>query len=381
MRIRALAAAGAAAGALAVVPAVALAGGTPSAGPGRVPTSTTPTPRPTTTTPTTPAPTVTTPTVTTSTSTTPITTTTATTPAPVSATRVKATAKLYLAKLFTVKRTEVTVPGRDVTVHGVVTPYRAGQTVVVEAIEHDRVFARRTLRLQPSKRRVYGGFSVTIRAPKPGVVAVVLKHAKSTLMTAFTAERHYRVLAEATAPGSSGEMVDLLQSRLAALHVYIPRTGRFDYGTELALDTYHRLLGQGEGDTSAGPATVNDLLNGTGAFHVRFPSQGYHAEGDLSDQVLAYIDGDQVRYLLPISSGKPSTPTILGSFRVYRKQPEYTSDGMYFSNFFSGGYAIHGYDPAPDYPASHGCMRLNMVDAIFAYNLLTIGDWVDTYFT
>ncbi len=53
---------------------------------------------------------------------------------------------------------------------------------------------------------------------------------------------------------------------------------------------------------------------------------------------------------------------------------------MYFS-FFHGGYAIHGYDPAPDYPASHGCMRLPIVDAITAFSWTRVGDWVDTYYT
>jgi hypothetical protein len=379
MRIRVLGATAVAIVALGGVPAAALAGGSVAAGAVQtIPTPTTPTPTPTT--PTSSTPTATTPTATTPTVPT-ATTPTTPTPAPAKVKRVKGTAKLYLGGLFTVKRTAVTVPRRDVTVRGVVTPFRPGQRVVVEAIEHHRVFARRTLTLRPSRRRVYGAFAITVRAPRAGVVAVALRHSRSKLMGAFTAERHFQVLSERVGPGSTGRFVQLLQSRLAALHVYLPQTGVFDYGTELALDTYHRLLGQGEGDLSAGPATVTHLLDGVGAFHVRFPKQGYHAEGDLSDQVLAYIDGDQVRYLLPISSGKPSTPTILGSFRVYRKQPEYTSDGMYFSNFFSGGYAIHGYDPAPDYPASHGCMRLNMVDAIFAYNLLSIGDWVDTYFT
>ncbi len=113
---------------------------------------------------------------------------------------------------------------------------------------------------------------------------------------------------------------------------------------------------------------------------MRFPAQGHHAEGDLTHQLLALIDGRRVRWIFPISSGKPSTPTILGSFRVYYKQPYYTSDGMYFSSFFHGGYAIHGYNPAPDYPASHGCLRLPMADAIPAYRWLALGDWVDTYY-
>ena len=60
---------------------------------------------------------------------------------------------------------------------------------------------------------------------------------------------------------------------------------------------------------------------------------------------------------------------------------EYYDSPMPFSIFFHGGYAIHGYDPAPDYPASHGCMRLPIVDAISVFDWLELGDWVDTYYT
>jgi lipoprotein-anchoring transpeptidase ErfK/SrfK len=53
---------------------------------------------------------------------------------------------------------------------------------------------------------------------------------------------------------------------------------------------------------------------------------------------------------------------------------------MYYSNFFISGYAIHGYNPAPDYPASHGCMRLPIGDATSVYGWLAMGDWVDVYY-
>jgi lipoprotein-anchoring transpeptidase ErfK/SrfK len=86
-----------------------------------------------------------------------------------------------------------------------------------------------------------------------------------------------------------------------------------------------------------------------------------------------------VYWIFPISSGKPSTPTILGSFRIYNRVPGYLPDGMYYSDFFIRGYALHGYDPSPNYPASHGCMRLPIQDAIAAFNWLAIGDWVDVY--
>jgi lipoprotein-anchoring transpeptidase ErfK/SrfK len=147
----------------------------------------------------------------------------------------------------------------------------------------------------------------------------------------------------------------------------------------LAVDAYHRLLRHGVSPSLDG-ATVSDLLNGVGQFHIRYPKHGRHAEGDLTRQVLALIDNGKVVALYPISSGKPSTPTVLGSFRVYLKTPGYLPDGMYYSSFFTGGYAIHGFNPAPDYPASHGCMRVPIVDAISIYRWLNVGDGVDVYY-
>jgi lipoprotein-anchoring transpeptidase ErfK/SrfK len=172
--------------------------------------------------------------------------------------------------------------------------------------------------------------------------------------------------------------VDLIQQRLAALHFYIPQTGVYDEGTRLAIDAYHRLLRRGTSQNLDG-LTVSYLLDGFGEFHVRFPHHSRHAEGNLSLQLLALIDGSTVRDIFPISSGKPSTPTIRGSYRIYSRVPGYLPDGMYYSNFFIRGYAIHGYNPAPDYPASHGCMRLPIVDAVPVFDWLALGDWVDVY--
>jgi lipoprotein-anchoring transpeptidase ErfK/SrfK len=104
-------------------------------------------------------------------------------------------------------------------------------------------------------------------------------------------------------------------------------------------------------------------------------------EGDLSAQLLALIDHGRVQVIYPISSGKPSTPTILGRYRVYERVPGYLPDGMYYSDFFIRGYAVHGYDPAPDFPASHGCLRLPISDAISAFDWLALGDIVDVYGT
>jgi lipoprotein-anchoring transpeptidase ErfK/SrfK len=43
---------------------------------------------------------------------------------------------------------------------------------------------------------------------------------------------------------------------------------------------------------------------------------------------------------------------------------------MYYSNFFIGAFAIHGYVVVPPYPASHGCVRVPMWVAIRLYGLI-----------
>lgn len=295
-----------------------------------------------------------------------------------SATAVPGQAHLYLSGAFFVHRDAVTVPGRTVEVQGFVRPYVPGQTVEVTAQVGGRRFKRDRLRIKPAGPGV-GAFTERLRSPVAGIVHVKVTHRRTPQMRGFFAERALAALSTAVGFGAQGPMVDLLQQRLAALHLYIPQTGVFDEQTALALNAYHRLLGWGEGNVNADPHTIADLLNGAGAFHVRYPGDGKHVEGNLGSQLLALIYGAHVYRIYPISSGKPSTPTVLGRYAVYSKVPGYLPDGMYFSNFFTGGYAIHGYDPAPDYPASHGCMRLPIVDAVSVYDWLRIGDRVDVY--
>jgi hypothetical protein len=198
-------------------------------------------------------------------------------------------------------------------------------------------------------------------------------------MRGFLVKRALTALDDHVSFGSTGRFVVLLQKRLAALHFFIPQTGVYDAGTGLALDAYHRLLHWGASQTLDG-RTISYLMDGYGAFKVRYPKHGRHAEANLSRQLLALIDGSQVEQIIPTSSGKPSTPTILGDYRVYMREAGYNSEGMYYSDYFVRGYAIHGYDPAPDYPASHGCIRIPIADAIPTFNWLAAGDWVDVYY-
>jgi len=291
----------------------------------------------------------------------------------------RAAVRLVVQGAFVVHGNAVTVPGRRFAVTGVTAPYVPGQTVgVVTTIGRHRI-SRDRLRIKPSANGRTGQFTETLRSPAAGSVQIVVTHRRTARMLGFIARQGIAALAAQAGPGARGPFVELIQQRLLALHVYLPPSGIFDGQMALALDAYHRLLGRGVSPALDG-ATVAALLNGEGVFKVRHPRDGKHVEGNLGRQLLALINGSKVYRIYPISSGKPSTPTILGHFRVYQRDPGYLPDGMYFSDFFSGGYAIHGYNPAPDYPASHGCMRVPIADALSIYNWLTYGNVVDVYY-
>jgi hypothetical protein len=286
---------------------------------------------------------------------------------------------LTVPDAFLVSHRLVTVPERTVHVHGVVRPYVPGQWVLVQSSVNGKVFKTDHLQIRPAPGGHDGQFTESVSSPKAGRVTVHVGHTRNAALGGLLASRTITALDPNASFGSTGLFVQLIQQRLAALHFYIPQTGVYDSGTGWAIDAYHRLLHRGTSQTLDG-RTVSYLLDGFGQFKVRFAQNGRHAEGNLSLQLLALTDESKVVAIYPISSGKPSTPTILGNFRVYSKVPGYLPDGMYFSNFFISGYAIHGYDPAPDYPASHGCMRVPIQDAISIYNWLAVGNWVDTYY-
>jgi hypothetical protein len=286
---------------------------------------------------------------------------------------------LTVPDAFLVSHRLVTVPERTVHVHGVVRPYVPGQWVLVQSSVNGKVFKTDHLQIRPAPGGHDGQFTESVSSPKAGRVTVQVGHSRNAALGGLLASRTITALDPNASFGSTGLFVQLIQQRLAALHFYIPQTGVYDSGTGWAIDAYHRLLHRGTSQTLDG-RTVSYLLDGFGQFKVRFAQNGRHAEGNLSLQLLALTDGSKIVAIYPISSGKPSTPTILGNFRVYSKVPGYLPDGMYFSNFFISGYAIHGYDPAPDYPASHGCMRVPIQDAISIYNWLAVGNWVDTYY-
>jgi peptidoglycan hydrolase-like protein with peptidoglycan-binding domain len=170
----------------------------------------------------------------------------------------------------------------------------------------------------------------------------------------------------------------MLQRQLALRRYEVPINGVFDEATGRAVLAFRKIVGLQRAET-ANAGIFQRLRDGAGYYTVRYPRDGSHVEANLTKQVLVEVQHGRVRRIYTMSSGKPSTPTVLGHFQVYMKTPGTNSEGMVDSNYFIRGYAIHGYAEVPVYAASHGCLRIPIPDAPQVYAWVQVGYWVDVY--
>lgn len=198
------------------------------------------------------------------------------------------------------------------------------------------------------------------------VVAVHNKHRSRRI--------RFRVSVPRLKPGRTTKFFHRLM-RAAGYRVDLSK--RINGISKLAILAFRKTNGMGRSDNYRS-AIFRKLLHGKGAFKLRYPKAGKHVEVDLSRQVMVLAKNRRPVGTFHISSGSPATPTVRGKFRFYSKQPGYNAKGMYYSVYFYGGYATHGYDPVPTYPASHGCVRNPIPNAHWIYNWIDIGDpiWV-----
>ncbi len=127
-------------------------------------------------------------------------------------------------------------------------------------------------------------------------------------------------------------------------------------------------------DEQAGARLVQAAFDGRGGYRVRHPAAGEHAEVPLAKQVLVLTKGARPFAIYPVSTGKPSTPTVTGHYHFYLRSPGYNSEGMYYSFYWYRGYAVHGYAEVPNYAASHGCVRTYIADQPRIYYQLHQGE-------
>ena len=177
--------------------------------------------------------------------------------------------------------------------------------------------------------------------------------------------------------GSSGTAVAAVQRRLLALGFWLSNAdGSYGLTTTQAVMAFQ--FWSGLSVTGVTDDATASLLNST----LCRPTTTY--TGDLFEvnktkQIAFLVRGGQVRWVIHVSTGNgrdydeanKKNPgqreigvaiTPVGDFKVYRVADQARYEGtlgtMYRPRFFSGGVAVHGAGSVPNYPASHGCVRV-----------------------
>jgi peptidoglycan hydrolase-like protein with peptidoglycan-binding domain len=270
----------------------------------------------------------------------------------------------------------VGVPRRPVRVRGTVAPFSAGQQVQLDFFLRSKRVKRKT---RPVVQTAKGGrYGYWFKPKRRGVYRVRATLIGGTVPARRRPAKRLYVVRPSAGPGASGTNVRALQRRLADLGYLTPVNGSFGASTGRAVLAFRKVNGMVR-NSFASRKVFGRLAGGGGGFRARYPSLGKHAEFDWSRQVLALFRGAKPQIVVPASSGKPSTPTVFGSFRFQRREPGTNSHGMYYSTYFVGGYAIHGYPSVPTYAASHGCIRIPIPSAQRVYDWIELGDPIRVY--
>jgi peptidoglycan hydrolase-like protein with peptidoglycan-binding domain len=172
--------------------------------------------------------------------------------------------------------------------------------------------------------------------------------------------------------------VKTTQQRLIALG-YLLRgddDGRFGPATQnaiLALQKWERLDRTGLLDSR----TKSRLATAAHPSPITHGGTGKRAEILLDRQVALLISNDKVVRTIAVSSGKPSTPTPPGDYRVYAKIQRWWSvpfrEWLPYALPFVGGIAFHEFGDVPAFPASHGCVRQSPTVARWTYDFAYVG--------
>ena len=172
--------------------------------------------------------------------------------------------------------------------------------------------------------------------------------------------------------------VKQVQLRLITLGYLPPGTadGRLGPTTEegiLAFQKWERLNRTGVVDG----ATRARLNTAQRPSPVSQGSAGRRAEVLIDRQVALLIVDNKVFRAIAVSTGKPSTPTPPGNYRVYAKIARWWSvpfrEWLPWAVPFVGGIAFHEFAIVPVYAASHGCVRQPVAVARMTYDFASVG--------
>jgi hypothetical protein len=277
---------------------------------------------------------------------------------------------------LTYKGRSYVVKGDQVLVRGTLKPVVPGQKVVVELFRHGKKISQATRNVRSD-----GTFQAKVRARRDGALALWVTHKKTDQQKQANARLGLTAIVPSAHMGSHGTKVRLLEAGLAKLGYVTTRGPHFTAATARAVIAFRKVNKMAR-ITTASKTVFRMLFAGKGGFKLRYPSAGpggKHVEFDWSRQVLVLARGGAPERIYHASSGKPSTPTVFGTFHFNRRQAGTNHLGMVWTTYFFGGYAIHGYHSVPTYAASHGCIRVPIPNAHSIYRWLNLGDPIFVY--
>jgi len=260
-----------------------------------------------------------------------------------------------------------------VPVQGTLSPYVPGQKVEVTFyLDGHRLVSRKVAVSKGSGEE--GTFESSVIVKADGKYAVAAKHkANAALGGDSTVRKSWKVSFPSLHPGECGKVVKGFKKAMAEMG-YVSGGGKCFNGRLGREVLAYRKVNDMNRSQKAGAGLVKKAFGGEGGYHVRYPKAGEHVEVPLSKQVMVLIKNGEPFAVYPVSTGKPSTPTITGHYTFYRQEPGLNSHGMYYSFYWHNGYAVHGYAEVPNYAASHGCVRTFIADQPRIYEQLHYGE-------
>jgi hypothetical protein len=260
-----------------------------------------------------------------------------------------------------------------VPVTGTVTPFVPGQHVAITFYLNGSQLLSRQVAVQHGPNQT-GTFESSVVVKGSGKYAVSAKHvATATLGADSTVRKSWTASFPKLNPGECSAVVGAFKSHLAKMG-YVSGGGKC-FTARLGREVLaYRKVNDLDRTKKAGPGILRSVFADEGGYHVKYPEAGEHAEVPLDKQVLVLVKDGKPFAIYPVSTGKPSTPTVTGHYEFYRQEPGYNSEGMYYSFYWHNGYAVHGYHEVPTYAASHGCVRTFIADQPRIYEQLHYGE-------
>jgi hypothetical protein len=260
-----------------------------------------------------------------------------------------------------------------VPVYGTVEPFAPGQSVDVTFYLDGHKLLRREAKVSKGNGGA-GVFKASIVVREDGKYAASAHlPASSSVKGDTTVRKSWRVSFPSLHQGQCGRVVKGFKKAMAKMGYVSGGGSCFNGRTGREVLAYRKVNGMSRNE-HAGKGVVKRVFGGRGGYRVRHPDAGEHAEVPLDKQVLVLSKGDRPFAIYPVSTGKPSTPTITGQYSFERREPGYNSEGMYYSFYWHNGYAVHGYYSVPTYAASHGCIRTYIADQPRIYEQLSYGE-------